>query len=53
MDAQLVISLGGGGSPQSLQELPGNPLVGAAVERVKGSVSITCISLPLLHSLLH
>jgi MGT family glycosyltransferase len=27
LDAQLVISLGGGGSPESLQGLPGNPLV--------------------------
>jgi zeaxanthin glucosyltransferase len=27
LDAQLVISLGGGNSPESLSELPGNPLV--------------------------
>ena len=27
LDAQLVISLGGSGSPESLQELPGDPLV--------------------------
>ena len=27
LDAQLVISLGGGNSPESLPELPGNPLV--------------------------
>jgi hypothetical protein len=27
LDAQLVISLGGGSSPESLQGLPGNPLV--------------------------
>jgi zeaxanthin glucosyltransferase len=27
LDAQLVISLGGGASPESLPELPGNPLV--------------------------
>ncbi len=27
LDAQLVISLGGGNSPESLAELPGNPLV--------------------------
>ncbi|MFM9268183.1 glycosyltransferase [Tychonema sp. BBK16] len=27
LDAQLVISLGGGASPESLQQLPGNPIV--------------------------
>ena len=27
LDAQLIIALGGGGSPESLPELPGNPIV--------------------------
>ena len=37
LDAQLVISLGGSGSPESLPELPGSPLVSRVVKSI-----ITC-----------